>query len=376
MGKKLVIAEKPSVAADIARALGGFVRKGDYFESDEYLLSSAVGHLLELAVPDEYAVKKGKWSFKHLPVIPPRFELAPLEKSEQRLNLLLRLMKRKDVTSLVNACDAGREGELIFRYIVQHARIKKPIERLWLQSMTPQAIREGFNSLRADKELLPLADAAKCRSEADWLVGINGTRAMTAFNSKEGGFYLTTVGRVQTPTLAILVEREEKIRAFRPRGYWEVLASFGVASGEYAGRWFDESLKKREEDADARPERIWDEAAARSIVAKCGGKPGTVTEESKPSTQAAPLLYDLTSLQREANGRFGLSARTTLSLAQALYERHKVLTYPRTDSRALPEDYIGTVKATLEGLRESKPYAAFASHILKSKWVKPNKRIF
>src|SRR2546428_6105282 len=210
MGKKLVIAEKPSVAADIARALAGFVRKGDYFESDEYLLSSAVGHLLELAVPDEYEVKKGKWSFKHLPVIPPHFELAPLEKSEQRLNLLLRLMKRRDVSGLINACDAGREGELIFRYIVQHARIKKPIERLWLQSMTPQSIRDGFNSLRADKELLPLADAAKCRSEADWLVGINGTRAMTAFNSKEGGFYLTTVGRVQTPTLAILVEREEK----------------------------------------------------------------------------------------------------------------------------------------------------------------------
>src|SRR5205807_2389633 len=183
----------------IARSLAGFVRKGDYFESDEYLLSSAVGHLLELAVPDEYEVKKGKWSFKHLPVIPPHFELAPLEKSEQRLNLLLRLMKRRDVSGLINACDAGREGELIFRYIVQHARIKKPIERLWLQSMTPQSIRDGFNSLREDRELLPLADAAKCRSEADWLVGINGTRAMTAFNSKEGGFYLTTVGRVQTP---------------------------------------------------------------------------------------------------------------------------------------------------------------------------------
>src|ERR1700704_189896 len=171
MAKKLVIAEKPSVAADIARALGGFVRKGDYFESDKYLVSSAVGHLLELAVPDEYEVKKGKWSFKHLPVIPPYFELAPLEKSEQRLNLLLRLMKRRDVSGLINACDAGREGELIFRYIVQHARIKKPIERLWLQSMTPQSIRDGFNSLRPDKELLPLADAAKCRSEADWLGG-------------------------------------------------------------------------------------------------------------------------------------------------------------------------------------------------------------
>src|SRR5438309_4337717 len=231
MGRKLVIAEKPSVAADIARALGGFVRKGDYFESDEYLLSSAVGHLLELAVPDEYEVKRGKWSFKHLPVIPPRFELIPLEKSEQRLNVLLRLMKRKDVSSLINACDAGREGELIFRYIVQHARIKKPIERLWLQSMTPQAIRDGFSKLRPDRELLPLADAAKSRSEADWLVGINGTRAMTAFNSKEGGFYLTTVGRVQTPTLAILVEREDKIREFKAPDSCAVQARHGAKTG-------------------------------------------------------------------------------------------------------------------------------------------------
>src|SRR5687767_2191347 len=222
MAKKLIIAEKPSVAADIARALGGCVRKGDYFESDNYVLSSAVGHLLELTLPEKYDVKRGKWSFTRLPVIPPHFDLAPIEKSETRLNLLLRLMKRKDVTGLINACDAGREGELIFRYIVQHAHNKKPIERLWLQSMTPQSIREGFSSLRADKELLPLADAAKSRSEADWLIGINGTRAMTAFNSKEGGFYLTTVGRVQTPTLAILVEREERIRAFTPRDYWEV----------------------------------------------------------------------------------------------------------------------------------------------------------
>src|SRR5947209_18191340 len=248
MGKKLIIAEKPSVASDIARSLGGFTRKGDYFESDDYVLSSAVGHLLELAVPDEYEVKRGKWSFKHLPVIPPRFELAPLERSEQRLNVLLRLMKRKDVTALVNACDAGREGELIFRYIVQHARVKKPVERLWLQSMTPQSIREGFAKLRADKEMLPLADAAKSRSEADWLVGINGTRAMTAFNSKEGGFYKTTVGRVQTPTLTVLVDREERIRKFVPRDYWEIHGSFSAAAGPYAGRWFDEGFERKKEE--------------------------------------------------------------------------------------------------------------------------------
>ena len=375
MSKKFIIAEKPSVASDIARALGGFTRKGDYYESDRYVLSSAVGHLLELVVPEEYEVKRGKWSFKHLPVIPPRFELSPLEKSEQRLNVLLRLMKRKDVSSLVNACDAGREGELIFRYIVQHARVKKPIERLWLQSMTPQAIRDGFSKLRADKELLPLADAAKSRSEADWLVGINGTRAMTAFNSKEGGFYLTTVGRVQTPTLAILVEREDKIRAFTARDYWEVHARFGAKAGEYEGRWFDPEFKK-DEDSERRAERLWSAEAAATIVAACEGRKGVATEETKPATQLSPLLFDLTSLQREANARFGFPARMTLALAQALYERHKVLTYPRTDSRALPEDYIGTAKDTLHALADQSAFATFARQIVKQGWVKPNKRIF
>jgi DNA topoisomerase-3 len=375
MAKKLIIAEKPSVAADIARALGGFTRKGDYYESERYVLSSAVGHLLELVVPDKYDVKRGKWSFKHLPVIPPHFELAPLEKSEQRLNVLLRLIKRKDVTALVNACDAGREGELIFRYIVQHARNKKPIERLWLQSMTPQSIREGFARLRPDKELLPLADAAKSRSEADWLVGINGTRAMTAFNSKEGGFYLTTVGRVQTPTLAILVEREDKIRAFTSRDYWEVHARFGAKAGEYAGRWFDPRFKK-DDDAERKPERLWTAKAAAAIVAACVGQKGVATEETKASTQLSPLLFDLTSLQREANGRFGFPARMTLSLAQSLYEKHKVLTYPRTDARALPEDYVPTVKDTLKALGETTAFSPYAKQILKQGWARPNKRIF
>jgi DNA topoisomerase-3 len=375
MAKKLIIAEKPSVAADIARALGGFKRSGDYYESDRYVLSAAVGHLLELAVPEEHDVKRGKWSFSRLPVIPPHFTLAPIERSETRLNLLLRLMGRKDVNGLVNACDAGREGELIFRYIVQHARNKKPIERLWLQSMTPQSIRDGFEALRRDKELLPLADAAKSRSEADWLVGINGTRAMTAFNSKEGGFYLTTVGRVQTPTLAILVEREERIRAFTTRAYWEVQARFGAKAGEYLARWFDPKFKK-DDDAERKAERLWSAREAEAIVAACRGKTGVASEESKPSTQLSPLLYDLTSLQREANARFGFPARMTLSLAQALYERHKVLTYPRTDARALPEDYIGTVKKTLEELGDAREFAPFAKQILKQGWVKPNKRVF
>lgn len=375
MAKKLIIAEKPSVASDIARALGGFARKGDYFESEQCVISSAVGHLLELAVPEEHDVKRGKWSFKHLPVLPPHFDLAPLERSEERLNLLLRLIKRKDVAGLVNACDAGREGELIFRYIVQHAKTKKPIERLWLQSMTPQSIRDGFARLRSDRAMQPLAEAAKCRSEADWLVGINGTRAMTAFNSKEGGFYLTTVGRVQTPTLAILVEREEKIRAFTPRDYWEVNARFGAKAGDYPGRWFDPGFKK-DDEAERRAERLWNAKQAKTIVEACRGKSGVAAEETKPATQLSPLLFDLTSLQREANARFGFPARMTLSLAQALYEKHKVLTYPRTDSRALPEDYLPTVKDTLENLTAQAALAPFARQILKQGWVKANKRIF
>lgn len=378
MSKQLIIAEKPSVAADIARALGGFTKEKDYFESEHYVLSSAVGHLLELTVPAEFEVKRGKWSFAHLPVIPPHFALNPIEKTEDRLKLLTRLIKRKDVSGLVNACDAGREGELIFSFIVQHSGTNKAVQRLWLQSMTPTAIRDGFAQLRGAGEVEGLRQAAVCRAESDWLIGINGTRAMTAFNSKTGGFHLTTVGRVQTPTLAIVVEREEKIRAFKPTDYWELEASFGCQAGAYAGRWFDESFKKPEEGTalaeHANAFRLWDKAKAAAIKSKCEGKPGRVEEESKPSTQLSPLLFDLTSLQREANGRFGFSARTTLQLAQALYEKHKVLTYPRTDARALPEDYVGQVKGILGGLPDE--YAPFANEIVKQGWARPNKRIF
>ncbi|PRF34407.1 DNA topoisomerase III [Burkholderia multivorans] len=376
MSKALIIAEKPSVANDIARALGGFTKHDEYFESDEYVLSSAVGHLLEIAAPEEYEVKRGKWSFAHLPVIPPHFDLNPIAKSESRLKVLTKLMKRKDVDRLINACDAGREGELIFRLIVQHAKAKQPVQRLWLQSMTPQAIRDGFAHLRSDADMQPLADAARCRSEADWLVGINGTRAMTAFNSKGGGFFLTTVGRVQTPTLSIVVEREEKIRRFVPRDYWEVKAEFACSAGFYEGKWFDPKFKRDEFDPEKRDSRLWSLPAAETIVAACRDQVGTVSEESKPSTQLSPLLFDLTSLQREANSRFGFSAKNTLGLAQALYEKHKVLTYPRTDARALPEDYIGTVKSTLEMLKESHNYLPHAKQVLDKGWVKPNKRIF
>ncbi|MES2323913.1 MAG: DNA topoisomerase III [Pseudomonadota bacterium] len=376
MTKTLIIAEKPSVANDIAKTLGGFTKHDEYFESDEYVLSSAVGHLLEIAVPEEHDVKRGKWSFAHLPMIPPYFALNPIAKTEARLKVLNRLIKRKDVSALINACDAGREGELIFRLIAQNAKAKQPVKRLWLQSMTPGAIRDGFQNLRSDEEMLPLADAARCRSEADWLIGINGTRAMTAFNSKEGGFYLTTVGRVQTPTLSIVVEREDKIKRFVSRDFWEVRAEFVCAAGVYEGRWLDQSFKKDENDPEKRAERLWSRAAADTIAMACKGREGKVTEESKPTTSMAPALFDLTSLQREANGRFGFSAKNTLGLAQALYEKHKVLTYPRTDSRHLPEDYIATVKDTMVSLAENNNYHQFAKQITDKGWVKPNKRIF
>ena len=377
MGKALIIAEKPSVASDISRALGGFKKQEEYYESDEYVLSSAVGHLLELAVPEGVEPARGKWSFAHLPVIPPHFDLQPIEKTQSRLKVLAKLIKRKDVSTLINACDAGREGELIFRNIARFAKASQPVKRLWLQSMTPAAIREAFSRLREDHEMLPLADAAISRSEADWLVGINGTRAMTAFNSKSGGFFKTTVGRVQTPTLAVVVEREQKIRNFVARDYWEVIGTFDAEAGQYAGKWFDEKFVKPEKDGDVelKPERFWEPQRAEEIRAKCLGKPGIVTEESKPTTQLSPLLYDLTSLQREANSRFGFSASGTLKLAQTLYERHKVLTYPRTDSRALPEDYHPTVESTLKMLAGTS-YGPFADTILKNHWVKPNKRIF
>ena len=376
MSKTLIIAEKPSVSNDIARVIGGMTKKDDFHENDEYVVAAAVGHLLELIVPEEHDIKRGKWSFNHLPHIPPHFDLRPIARSEAKLKTLIKLLKRKDITAVINACDAGREGELIFRYIMQYTKAKQPSQRLWLQSMTPTAIRDGLAHLRTDEQMLNLADAARSRSEADWLVGINGTRAMTAFNSKDGGFFLTTVGRVQTPTLTVVVEREEAIRKFVSRDFWEVHAEFVCAQGIYKGRWFDPKFKKDENDAERRDSRLWSKIAASTVVMACEGQSGSVTEESKPATQMSPALFDLTSLQREANARFGFSAKNTLGLAQALYEKHKVLTYPRTDSKALPEDYIGTVKQTVAMLKEQNNYTRFAQQIEKNGWVKPNKRIF
>ena len=390
MSKTLIIAEKPSVAQDIVRALtpvaGKFDKHDDHFENEKYVVSSAVGHLVEIAAPEEFDVKRGKWSFANLPVIPPHFDLNPIDKNKGRLNALSKLIRRKDVTALINACDAGREGELIFRLIEQYAqpakgKLNKPISRLWLQSMTPAAIRDGFDKLRSDEQMLPLADAARCRSEADWLVGINGTRAMTAFNSRDGGFFLTTVGRVQTPTLSVVVEREEKIRKHVSRDYWELRANFDAQAGQYEGKWFDPAWKKNE-DLERRADRMWNAAEAEAIAKAVLGKPAAVTEESKPSTTSCGGLYDLTTLQREANSRFGFSAKTTLSIAQALYEKHKVLTYPRTDSRFLPEDYVAVAKDTAKMLATEDlpgPLALLSKHAataLKEGYIKPTKKVF
>ncbi len=390
MPKALIIAEKPSVASDLARALAKapgmtpFKKEKDYFENETHIISSAIGHLIELAMPEANGKKIG-WGWTHLPIMPEDFDLQPIEDSADRFKLLSRLMKRKDVDRLINACDAGREGELIFRYIVEAAGVKKPVQRLWMQSMTQGAILDAYKKLRSDAEMLPLADAAKCRSESDWLVGINATRALTALNSRNGGFRLTPAGRVQTPTLTILAKRELEIQAFVPRTYYEVHALFEVPAGRYEGRWFDENFQKDEADEHKKAERLWDPAQAQAIVDRCIAKPGKIEQVTKPAKQASPLLYDLTSLQREASNRFGFSARRTLQIAQALYEKFKVLTYPRTDSRYLPEDYLGTVRGTLQTFasHDSRKHDALphelgthAATALDQGWVRPTRRVF
>lgn len=378
MAKVLIIAEKPSVAGDIAKVLassGSFEKTKDYFESVKYVITSAVGHLIEIAAPENMEVKRGKWSLVNLPVIPPEFALKPIEKTEARLKVIQKLCKRSDISEIINACDAGREGELIFTYIMKYIKNAKPVKRLWLQSMTAGAINEGFTKLRPEVKMRGLRDAAMCRSEADWLIGINGTRALTAFNSKGGGFFLTTVGRVQTPTLTLVVEREKLIRQFVSKPFWKIAANFNSNNGEYLGFWFDEKFDaKKSENAEEKADRLWKKADAEAIINNCQNQPITFSEQAKKTTQLSPLLYDLTSLQREANSRFGFSAKNTLGLAQALYERHKAITYPRTDSRYLPEDYIKTVRDVLANT--GTPYKEFAQKILKNNGVFPNKRIF
>lgn len=372
----LVIAEKPSVAADLAKAItvgGKFKKEKTHYENDSYIVSWALGHLVTLCDPKEISDKYKTWNMDTLPILPKTFELKAIPTTKSQLTALGKLIRRKDVGTIVNACDAGREGELIFHYILEFEKGKsgiagKTLLRLWMQSMTQASIREAFAHLRTHAEMQNLLDAALSRSEADWLVGINGSRGLTAYNSRFGGFQLTPCGRVQTPTLAMIVHREEERNAFVSKPYWTIQGVFSTGRGsEYPGKWFSPDEKT---DRD----RIWDEARAQEIVQKCHGKTGTVTETTKPVLQKCAPLYDLTSLQREANSRFGFSAKTTLSIAQALYERHKLTSYPRTDSRALPEDYAGTVKKTLSTMEGS--LAPLAAKALDNGWVKKDPRIF
>lgn len=380
--KYLIIAEKPSVATDLSKALvkhlGKFEKKGksrdaQYFENDTAAITSAVGHLVELKMPTGPNGKTLPWNFNVLPAIPKQFTLQPIEQTHNRLKHVLSLARKKEFDVIVNACDAGREGELIFQYIMEIGNIHKPVKRLWMQSMTPHSIQEAWDQLRDGTQMIPLADAAKCRSESDWLVGLNSTRALTCFRSRHGGFNITAAGRVQTPTLAILTQREREIAAFQPENYWEVHATFAVTHGTYSGKWIDPAFKKNPKYTHGRAERIWDKATADQIQQRCDGKTGTVTEQTKPSRQSAPQLYDLTTLQREAP----FTAKNTLAIAQALYERHKMLTYPRTDSRYLPEDYIGKVYDTVRDLAASKhPIARWAADSIEHKRIQFTKRVF
>lgn len=382
MSKILIIAEKPSVATDLSKALtktlGKFEKKGksrdaQYFENDKAMITSAVGHLIELKMPTGPNGKNLPWKFDVLPAIPSEFALQPIEQSEGRLKHVLALARKKEVTAIVNACDAGREGELIFQYIMEYGKINKPVKRLWMQSMTTGAIQLAWDKLREGSEMANLADAAKCRSESDWLVGLNSTRALTCFRSRHGGFNITAAGRVQTPTLAILAKREKEIQAFTSTEYAEVHGSFGVAAGEYDSKWIDLAFKKDESNPHSRAERIWDKERAKFIANRCQGKTGVVTEQKKPTKQIAPQLYDLTTLQREAP----FTAKNTLGLAQTLYERHKMITYPRTDSRYLPEDYMENVKQIVADLAQSSSNLAdWAKDALKNDRLQFQKRIF
>jgi DNA topoisomerase-3 len=378
--KTLIIAEKPSVAADLAKVLPGkFKKEKTHFEGDTYIVSYAIGHLVSICYPEEIDPAYQKWDMATLPILPDTFPLKGLDGTKGQLNALQKLIRRKDVTEIINACDAGREGELIFKYIVKfvwnNSVAKKSFKRLWLQSMTKDAIQKAFATLRENEELQPLEDTALCRSESDWLIGINATRALTGFNSRRGGFFLTPCGRVQTPTLSLLVKRERARYEFVSRPYWNLLAHFTFNDESYDGKWINDSFVKDPQDPYKKADRIWQTEDAEAIIAKCTGQPTNIKEESKRASQSSPQLYDLTSLQREANSRFGFSAKNTLGIAQALYERHKVLTYPRTDSKHLPEDYIATVKNTLKSQLDWK-LGKFAGQALDKNYVKPSARIF
>lgn len=374
--KKLIISEKPSVAADIAKVLGKAKKCDDHYENDEYVIASALGHLVELNMPADIDKKYARWSLSNLPIIPDTFKLKPIEKTKAKLSSLKKLLARKDIDGVINACDAGREGELIFTYIYEITKCKLPRQRLWVSSMTPASILEAFASLKSQDEMESLQDAARCRSESDWLVGINGTRAVTSRMYGSKGKNLASVGRVQTPTLAMIVEREHEIQNFKPQRYWKITANFKIENGEYEGVYQRPDFKQANKDANDKADRIWAHPDAEKIlndVRSIGV--AKVSDKKTQSKQIAPRLYDLTTLQREANNKFSFPANKTLSIAQALYEKHKMITYPRTDSRALPDDYRSVVVQTMGSLCE--PYFNLAKKAVDEGYVKKaGKRIF
>ncbi|HEV8603427.1 MAG TPA: DNA topoisomerase 3 [Gaiellaceae bacterium] len=361
--KTLIVAEKPSVARDLAEALPGpFQKAHSHFESDDYVITFAVGHLLELIDPEDYDERFKRWRMVDLPIVPDEFRLRPRDKkAEKQLKAIHNLLRRDDVDRVVNACDAGREGELIFAHIFQTAGVEKPVERLWINSMTKQAISEGFERLRPGEQLQPLESAARARSEADWLVGMNATRAATIRGRAWVGG-VVSLGRVQTPTLAIIVRREREIQAFVPEPFWLVHASFDP---RYEGLWFDPVRADDKDTPTGQETWLRDAARADEVVTKVSGKTGTVESvERKEQSERSPLLYDLTSLQRDANRRFGFSARRTLQAAQSLYEDKKAITYPRTSSRYLSGDLVPQLKPTAETLVAVPEYEAAARFVL------------
>ncbi|MEX2196019.1 MAG: DNA topoisomerase 3 [Thermoleophilaceae bacterium] len=355
MARTLIVAEKPSVGRDLASALpGSFKQSKDktHLEGDDYVITWAVGHLVGLAPPEDYDPKLKKWRFADLPIIPDAFQLKPNDdKSKKQLSAIHRLIKAGDIEGVVNACDAGREGELIFAYVLQTSKTKKPVKRLWLSSMTKKAIEDAFGRLRDGEEMKPLESAARSRSEADWVVGMNATRA-ASIRLRAAFDGAVSLGRVQTPTLALVARREEEIRAFVPEPYWLVEARF-EATGErfYAGRYMG-------------GKRIPEDDAAK-VVEACREQRGEITKlEKKEERERAQLLYDLTTLQRHANTLFGFSARRTLSAAQRLYEEHKAITYPRTSSRFLTSDMTDDIRPTAELVGHNAAYAKGAEYVL------------
>lgn len=357
MGRILVVAEKPSVARDIAKTLGS-TQKGDgCLMGEKYVVSWAIGHLVTLAEPEDYNQIFRKWSFASLPIIPEKMELKAISNTRSQLKILHKWMNDKEIDSIICATDSGREGELIFRYIYEITKSKKPFQRLWISSMTEQAIKEGFANLKDGTEYDLLYRSAKCRSEADWLVGMNATRAYTLRYN-----VLLSIGRVQTPTLALIVEKQKEIDAFVSKDYFEVQTDFGG----FQGFWIDQEEQTK----------IEEESKAKEISQKVDGEDSQVVKvEKEEKRMPAPLLYDLTELQRECNRKFGYSAKKTLDIAQGLYEKRKMITYPRTDSRYLSDDMRGKVQNTMKRLGELELFQEFVIPLSGDKGLAFSKRI-